>query len=217
MRYFYDYSKFLPVQSWLKWYVNSVHRTPQVGLNSSMHRVAWCCLFNAYLLRSGHKGGGGVYTVQKYIHKYRVWLIWGIVACVEKGKNAKCWHFDMLNSHPMPPPPPQPPENPPPLPATAPWARIFKLLNSPGIYSQESIPGILGLSYRPARLHRLAESTPWNQFLGSLKGLSHEIDFDNVDENWQMLALTRTAAGFWIFRRHLWFLVEIKHLLSGKC
>jgi hypothetical protein len=29
-----------------------------------------------------------------------------------------------------------------------------------------------------------------------LKGLSHEIDFDNSDENWQMLALTRAAAGF---------------------
>ncbi len=29
--------------------------------------------------------------------------------------------------------------------------------------------------------------------------------------------ITRAAAGFWIFQRHLWFLVEIKHLLSGKC
>ncbi len=27
----------------------------------------------------------------------------------------------------------------------------------------------IGLSYRPARLLRLAESLPWNQFLGSLK------------------------------------------------
>jgi hypothetical protein len=26
-----------------------------------------------------------------------------------------------------------------------------------------------GLSYQPARLDRLAESIPWNQFLGSLK------------------------------------------------
>jgi hypothetical protein len=26
-----------------------------------------------------------------------------------------------------------------------------------------------------------------------------------------------TAARFWIFQRHLKFLVEIKHLLSGKC
>jgi hypothetical protein len=27
------------------------------------------------------------------------------------------------------------------------------------------------LTHRPARLHRLAESIPWNRFLGSLKGL----------------------------------------------
>ena len=33
----------------------------------------------------------------------------------------------------------------------------------------------------------------------SLKGLSHEIDFKNVDENGQILALTRAAAGFWNF------------------
>jgi hypothetical protein len=29
----------------------------------------------------------------------------------------------------------------------------------------------IGLSYRPARLHSLAEIVPWNQFLGSLKVL----------------------------------------------
>ncbi len=28
---------------------------------------------------------------------------------------------------------------------------------------------VIGLSYRPASLHRLAESIPWNRFLGSLK------------------------------------------------
>ncbi len=50
-----------------------------------------------------------------------------------------------------------------------------------------------------------------------LKGLSHEIDFKNVDENGQILALTRAAAGFWIFRRLLWFLIEIKHQFPGKC
>ncbi len=50
-----------------------------------------------------------------------------------------------------------------------------------------------------------------------LKGLSHEVDFNNIDKNWQMLVLISAAAGFWIFRRHLWFLVEIKHPLSGKC
>jgi hypothetical protein len=31
---------------------------------------------------------------------------------------------------------------------------------------------------------------------GTLKGLSHEIDFKNVDENRQILALLRAAAGF---------------------
>ncbi len=30
----------------------------------------------------------------------------------------------------------------------------------------------------------------------TLKGLSHEIDFKNVDENGQILALLRAAAGF---------------------
>jgi hypothetical protein len=36
-----------------------------------------------------------------------------------------------------------------------------------------------------------------------LKGLSHEIDFKNVDENGQILALTSAAAGFCIFKRLL--------------
>jgi hypothetical protein len=30
----------------------------------------------------------------------------------------------------------------------------------------------------------------------SLKGLSYEIDFENVDKNLQILALIRAAAGF---------------------
>ncbi len=33
----------------------------------------------------------------------------------------------------------------------------------------------------------------------SLKGLSYEIDFKNVDENLQILALIRAAAGFEFF------------------
>jgi hypothetical protein len=38
----------------------------------------------------------------------------------------------------------------------------------------------------------------WEYINGNqaLKGLSHEIDFKNVDENGQNLALTRAAAGF---------------------
>jgi hypothetical protein len=39
--------------------------------------------------------------------------------------------------------------------------------------------------------------------IDSLKGLSHEIDFENVDENGQIFALIRAAVGFRIFRRHL--------------
>ncbi len=54
-------------------------------------------------------------------------------------------------------------------------------------------------------------------FFVSLKGLSHEIDFKNVDENGQILALIRAAAGFWIFRKLLWFFVEKKHQFRGKC
>ena len=33
-------------------------------------------------------------------------------------------------------------------------------------------------------------------YVYNLKGLSYEIDFENVDENWQILALTRAAVGF---------------------
>ncbi len=35
--------------------------------------------------------------------------------------------------------------------------------------------------------------------LSYLKGLSNEIDFENIDKNVQNLALLRDAAGFWIF------------------
>ncbi len=45
----------------------------------------------------------------------------------------------------------------------------------------------------------------------------HKTDFDNIDKNWRTLALISAVAGFWILRMHLWFLVEIKHPLSGKC
>ncbi len=34
---------------------------------------------------------------------------------------------------------------------------------------KQSLRGTIGLLYRPARLYRLAELIPWNQFLGSLK------------------------------------------------
>jgi hypothetical protein len=40
----------------------------------------------------------------------------------------------------------------------------------------------IGLSYRPARLHRQVESIPWNRFLGSLKVLKYRLSmlFDRV-------------------------------------
>jgi hypothetical protein len=41
-----------------------------------------------------------------------------------------------------------------------------------GIFKESMGPrnrGGIGLSYRPARLHRLAEFIPWNRFLGSIK------------------------------------------------
>ncbi len=46
---------------------------------------------------------------------------------------------------------------------------FVNLLRSPGIDSQPDGSGKQPyLTYRPARLHRLAESIPWNRFLGSL-------------------------------------------------
>jgi hypothetical protein len=38
-----------------------------------------------------------------------------------------------------------------------------------------------------------------------LKGLSYEIEFENVYKNLQILALIWASAGFRIFQRHLWF------------
>ncbi len=43
-----------------------------------------------------------------------------------------------------------------------------------GIFKKSMVArnrGGIGLSYRPAKLHRLAEFTPWNQFLGPHKHL----------------------------------------------
>ena len=46
---------------------------------------------------------------------------------------------------------------------------FVNLLGSPGIDSQPGGPVRQpSLTYRPARLHRLAESIPWHRFLGSL-------------------------------------------------
>jgi hypothetical protein len=52
------------------------------------------------------------------------------------------------------------------------WTISSFSLNGAGIFKQfmsaRNWVGI-GLSYRPARLHNLAELVPWNRFLGSLK------------------------------------------------
>jgi hypothetical protein len=46
---------------------------------------------------------------------------------------------------------------------------FVNLFSSPGIDSQAGGPVLQpSLTYRPARLHWLAESIPWNRFLGSL-------------------------------------------------
>jgi hypothetical protein len=42
------------------------------------------------------------------------------------------------------------------------------------------------LSYRPARLHELAESVPWNRFLGSLKVLKYRL-WTGVEERQERL------------------------------
>ncbi len=68
------------------------------------------------------------------------------------------------------------PFNPPPLPhylrrgpELNSEPKFEKLLRSPGIDSQSGRPLRQPyLTYRPTRSHKMAESIPWNQFLGSL-------------------------------------------------
>ncbi len=51
------------------------------------------------------------------------------------------------------------------------WKRAGIFKQSMGARNRVGI----GLSYQPARLHRLAESIPWNRFLGSIKDLKCEL------------------------------------------
>jgi hypothetical protein len=54
------------------------------------------------------------------------------------------------------------------------------LLRSPGIDFQHSGPARQPyLSYRPARLHRLAKSIPWNRFLGSINVYKYGLWYDS--------------------------------------
>ncbi len=55
-------------------------------------------------------------------------------------------------------------------------ALFVNLLRSPGINSKHGGPVRQPyLTYRPARLHRLAISIPWNRLLGSLKIYKYEL------------------------------------------
>jgi hypothetical protein len=54
------------------------------------------------------------------------------------------------------------------------------------------VPASIKSVYCTWRIHQLFRPK-MRQYL---KGLSHEIDFKNVDENGQILALVRAAAGF---------------------
>ncbi len=99
-------------------------------------------------------------------------------------------------------------------------ARICKCLRSPGIDSNESI---LPAHILTARLHRLAESIPWNPFLGSLNvykfGLSFQkgcaftsrknIEYDKEDLPMSSL-IFYLKAGNWGQSSNLF---PIRHLL----
>jgi hypothetical protein len=63
----------------------------------------------------------------------------------------------------------------------------------------------IGLSYRPARLHRLAEFIPWNRFLGSINVLKYGL--------WTQLALSAGSEFFtnenWIYIQEYIFIILI--------
>jgi hypothetical protein len=40
----------------------------------------------------------------------------------------------------------------------------------------------IGLLYRPAKIHRLLESIPWNRFLGPIKVLKYRLRIHNLAE-----------------------------------
>jgi hypothetical protein len=50
-----------------------------------------------------------------------------------------------------------------------------------GIFKQSRNRVGIGLSYRPARLHRLAELVPWNRFLGSIKVLTFALRIERFE------------------------------------
>ncbi len=69
----------------------------------------------------------------------------------------------------------------------------------------------IGLSYRPARLHRLAELVPWNRFLGSLKFKNSGSGSILLDRRSAITAsycgitiITDYRACWWSFRVFFW-------------
>jgi hypothetical protein len=81
----------------------------------------------------------------------------------------------------------------------------------------------IGLSYRPARLHRLAESNPWNRFLGSLKvnntgSVCIVLDyFSQKSTSYHVMSIREIeAAGFAIrvFFQQKYTIFLKKHVLS---
>jgi hypothetical protein len=75
--------------------------------------------------------------------------------------------------------------------APRPGPVFVNLLRSPGIDSRPGVPVRQSyLTYRPSRLNRLAESIPWNQFLGSLNVYKYGICFI------QLLFSKRMGEGF---------------------
>jgi hypothetical protein len=78
------------------------------------------------------------------------------------------------------------------------WARICKSFQEPRNRSAGPVrqPYFSYLSYRPARLHRLAESIPLNRFLGSLNVYKYglcNICWRDIGNSVQNVSLYRTA------------------------
>ncbi len=78
----------------------------------------------------------------------------------------------------------------------------------------------LGLSYRPARIHRLAESIPWNRFLGFLKNWKYrlvtEMDFLCLTYSYLLIILVGFVTFIWevpVCRSRSWKLSTHKKTL----
>jgi hypothetical protein len=78
---------------------------------------------------------------------------------------------------------------------------FVNLLRSPGIDSQPGGPVRQPyLKYWPTRLHRLAESTPWNQFLGSSNVYKYGLRVEEIPDVKVTIDVTQTK-GIGIVKR----------------